>query len=251
MEEKPCVKWYKTIDSTNSEARRQLDVTAPMSVFASEFQTAGRGQRGNRWTSAAGENLTFSILLHPGSGEIPPIHVADQFLLSVISSLTIYRFISEKGVGCRIKWPNDIYIRNRKVCGMLIENILSGDLISSSIIGIGLNLNQKEFPPELINPTSLFMEGAGTLDPKKSLEEISETFTGLLPMPGDQCMDTLYDEYMRLLFGKDVVRRYRDNLNGRVFDGIIRGVDRDGRLNMEMPESGIRTFAFKEVSYII
>ena len=141
------ITWFDTIDSTNSEARRRAESAENgnidnMSVYAARFQTAGRGQRGNKWTSAAGENLTFSILLYPGKGGNPKVNAIGQFCLSIVSSLSVIDFLSSKNVQASIKWPNDIYVGNKKVCGMLIENCLSGTEVSSSIIGIGINLNQ-------------------------------------------------------------------------------------------------------------
>ena len=153
MEKNLGIKWYQTIDSTNSQANRELADAPHGSVWVADFQTAGRGQRGNKWESKAAENLTFTILLRPAF-----LHPSQQFLISQIASLGVLRYLNSKGLEAKIKWPNDIYIGNRKICGMLIENSISADKMSASIVGIGLNLNQREFSSDAPNPTSLLLE---------------------------------------------------------------------------------------------
>lgn len=153
MDKNVSIKWYRTLDSTNSQARREAGESGEGCVWIADFQTAGRGQRGNSWESRKGENLTFSILFKP---EFLPPH--KQFLISQVCAVGTYRYLTEKGMPARIKWPNDIYIGNKKICGMLIENSISGDKLSVSIAGIGLNLNQTHFASDAPNPTSLLME---------------------------------------------------------------------------------------------
>ena len=153
MEKNLGIKWYQTIDSTNSQANRELADAPHGSVWVADFQTAGRGQRGNKWESKTAENLTFTILFRQVF-----LHPAQQFCISQICSLGVCRYLRNKGLPAQIKWPNDIYIGNKKICGMLIEHSISGDKLSASIIGIGLNLNQREFMSDAPNPTSLLLE---------------------------------------------------------------------------------------------
>ena len=148
MKAQTPITWFESIDSTNSEARRQMETVDKLSVFAAKYQTAGRGQRGNKWSSAAGENLTFSILAPLSGDNRINVRAVDQFNITIVSALAVSDLLTKYGIDNRIKWPNDIYIRNKKVCGMLIENILDRDLVGTSIIGIGINLNQTDFPPE-------------------------------------------------------------------------------------------------------
>ena len=131
--------WFESIDSTNLEARRNMSDIDKMTVYAAKFQTAGRGQRGNKWLSSAGENLTFSIAVKPDDKILPVLQASEQFLVSVVSTLTIADYLDSIGIRSEIKWPNDIYVRNKKICGMLIENGIGSQGLSSSIIGIGLN----------------------------------------------------------------------------------------------------------------
>ncbi len=244
--------WYDTIDSTNSEARRHLSDIDRMSVYAAKFQTAGRGQRGNRWNSTAGENLTFSILANLQSGEMLIVSAKDQFILSVISALTISDFLQESGIENRIKWPNDIYVRDKKICGMLIENILSGDNVGYSIIGIGLNLNQTEFPPELVNPTSVLKILGIRIELESALDRIMLIFSGYLEkIAANDSRKSLVEEFISRMYRLETPSDYHDNIEGYDFTGKIRGISDEGLLLMEMPDKTIKKYSFKELSYII
>ncbi len=141
-----------------------------MSVIAARFQTAGRGQGDHTWLSPKDENLTFSILIRFGEDGIPALPVADALRITYIATLSIRDFLSEEGIDSRIKWPNDIWVKDRKICGMLIENILDGSNVACSIIGIGINLNQTAFDPSLPNPVSLSMLTGRHYDLKTALE---------------------------------------------------------------------------------
>ena len=155
MKERMTPIWFKELDSTNNEAIRGIENYDNLSVLAARKQFAGRGQRGNRWDAEPGANLTFSIVLKFRSEGMTPLPASRQFRLSRIAALAVCDYLKAKGVESRIKWPNDIYVRDRKICGMLIENSLDGKDVDWSVIGIGINLNQKKFPVEVINPTSL------------------------------------------------------------------------------------------------
>lgn len=244
--------WYDTIDSTNSEARRRSSDIDRMSVFAAKFQTAGRGQRGNRWNSTAGENLTFSILTNLQSGKMPTVSARDQFILSVISALTISDFLLESGIENKIKWPNDIYVRDKKICGMLIENILTGDNVGKSIIGIGLNLNQTEFPPELINPTSVIKVSGIRMEPESALDSIMRIFSGYIEKLDDNdSRNSLTEEFISRMYRLGASSDYHDCIEGYDFTGKIKGISDEGLLLMEMPDKTIKKYSFKELSYII
>ena len=209
-------------------------------------------KRGNKWTSASGENLTFSILLYPGKGGNPKVNAIGQFSLSIVSSLSVIDFLSSKNVQANIKWPNDIYVRNKKICGMLIENSLSGTEVSSSIIGIGINLNQTSFSPELMNPTSLYLITGTRNEPETALEEFLETFKeNLCMLESEENFDTLRNRYLDRLYRYGKEENYHDCINDEDFKGTIKGISEEGLLLMEMPDKSVRRFAFKELSYII
>ncbi|MBR4324827.1 MAG: biotin--[Bacteroidales bacterium] len=148
---------YSIIDSTNDEAQRQLqNGIAPKEDFVirADFQTDGRGQRGNTWHSPNAMNLMFSLVHYPVK-----LEARHQFMLSQAAALSVAEYLAQKGVAdVSIKWPNDIYVGMKKICGMLIENAVSGHYIRYSIIGIGININQTAFPDNLPNPTSLAIQ---------------------------------------------------------------------------------------------
>lgn len=142
--------WLEKAESTNKTLRECLGSCDNLSVIAAREQTAGRGQGTHTWFSSKGLNLTFSMLYNPSD-----LLAADMILITCATTLGIRDYLLEKGVTARIKWPNDIWVDDRKICGILIENILDGPRIRHSIIGIGLNLNEKDWPADLPNPVSL------------------------------------------------------------------------------------------------
>lgn len=246
------ITWFDSIDSTNSEARRRLHANAKMSVYAAKFQTAGRGQRGNKWSSAAGQNLTFSVLLNFSHPQMPDLAVRNQFLLSIVAALSVSDLLSKLNIRNTIKWPNDIYIGRRKVCGMLIENIVGNAGLEHSIIGIGLNLNQTEFPPELVNPTSVLVSSGLRTVPEEVLDDFLDIFSGNMPYLSDiEGINEIRNKYVSRLFGLGVSREYHDCLRNIDFTGTIKGISEEGLLLMEMPDKTVSNYSFKEVSYII
>ncbi len=155
MKNKHDIIWLEEVDSTNEEARRRISYIDNLSVVSAVRQTAGRGQRGNSWQSADGENLTFSIVLKFGADQLEPMAASGQFVISEVTALSVVDFLAAYDIEAKIKWPNDIYVGNRKICGILTENALKGNCLSHSIVGIGLNVNQTVFDPSLPNPTSM------------------------------------------------------------------------------------------------
>lgn len=246
------ITWFDSIDSTNSEARRRLPANAKMSVYAAKFQTAGRGQRGNKWSSAAGQNLTFSVLLNFTHPQMPVLAVRNQFLLTIASALSVSDLLQKLNIRNSIKWPNDIYIGRRKVCGMLIENIVGNAGLEHSIIGIGLNLNQTEFPPELVNPTSVLVSSGRRTVPEEVLDDFLDIFSEYIPYLSDiEGINEIRNKYVSRLFGLGVSREYHDCLRNVDFTGTIKGISEEGLLLMEMPDKTVSNYSFKEVSYII
>ncbi|MDE7128539.1 MAG: biotin--[acetyl-CoA-carboxylase] ligase [Bacteroidales bacterium] len=248
MERKYHILWHDTIDSTNSEAIRRLTEIDNMSVIAARCQTSGRGQRGNRWSSMPSENLTFSIVIRPGQDGIPKISARDQFRISEITTIALTGYLKANGLEARIKWPNDIYCGDRKICGILIEHSIRDGYVTSSVIGIGLNLNQTSFPPELPNPVSMKSLTGKSYSPGKELERFMEYFSRLACRA--DCPQ-LEEEYLQQMYRKDEKHMYTDIVGGTEFPGIIRGIAGDACLAMEMPDGNIRKFAFKEIGYII
>lgn len=250
MKESCPVIWTEEVDSTNNEALRHSDCTDGMSVWAASYQTAGRGQRGNVWISSRGENLTFSILVRFGSGALGTLRALRQFAVSQAVTLGITDYLSSRGIEASIKWPNDIWVEDRKICGILVENRICEDMISRSIIGIGLNVNQKEFPLELPNPTSMSILTGSPYDPKAELEDLVPYLSARLRnLDSDE---SLQAEYESRLYRRGVLSEYSDNtLGGIVFKGTITGVSPFGKLRIETNEGELKEFAFKEISFVI
>lgn len=244
--------WLDSTDSTNEEVRRHISEIDNLSVMSAMSQTDGRGHKGNSWSSEPGQNLTFSIFL-----KRPGLKAYDQFALSQIASLSVTDFLSSYGIDARIKWPNDIYVGDRKICGILIENSLKGQMIDWSIIGIGLNVHQKCFPADLPNPTSMTLctETIGNADIKRLLMEFMDIFTGyhsrFLNITGG--LKKLRQLYLSQMWRKDEESYFIDNRKnkGERFKGRITGISDCGLLLIEKKEGELCEFAFKELVYIV
>ena len=259
MAKKHDIIWLKSVDSTNEECRRRISDMDNLSVVSALSQTCGRGQRGNTWLSAPGENLTFSIVLkfpeNGIAGYMEPMLAYDQFVLSAVTSLSVVDLLAEHGIQAKIKWPNDIYVGNQKICGMLIENSIRGELISHSIIGIGLNINQRNFNVTLPNPTSMALcsdDSSFRMEPMVLLDDFMTIFKGYIDR---YChirggYGRLRQLYHAQLWRKDTPAIYVDQ-ESHEFNGIIRGVTDKGCLLVETPEGIIKEFSFKEIGYVI
>lgn len=199
MDDKAGIIWLKLTDSTNDEARRRLDALDNLSVLAAETQTAGRGQGDHTWTSAPGQNLTFTLVL-----KFPPCApLATSEILLITQAVTggIRRYLLSKGVESRIKWPNDIYVGDRKICGILIENTLVGQEVRESIVGIGLNVNETGWPQELPNPVSLREITGRAYDLQEELAGLHKTICrrfGQLATPDGR--SSLQEEFGKFMF---------------------------------------------------
>lgn len=162
--------WLKSTDSTNSELRRRLGQSGNLEIVAAEMQSAGRGQGEHTWHSAPGMNLTFSILLRHNC-----LKASDALAVTAIMSLGIRDYLNTKGIEPWIKWPNDIWVGEKKICGILVENTIHGGMVDFSIVGVGLDLNQTDWPPELPNPVSLKELTGQEYDTHEELRQLSES----------------------------------------------------------------------------
>lgn len=164
--------WLDEAESSNDVARMTIDSLDNLSVVSVRKQTKGRGQHGRVWESADNRNLTFSIVLK--NLEILP---KNQIAISQITALSICKLLERHSIKSKIKWPNDIYVAENKICGILIENSITSDKIIWSIIGIGLNVNQTEFPEWIPNPTSMALESKIKFNQQDLLVEFTLIFT--------------------------------------------------------------------------
>ena len=169
MRNAASIRWYDTLDSTNSEAKRLLSALPSLSAIAAVRQTGGRGQGDHIWYSMPGENLTFSLVLKDIGLPISRLSLLNEFIVPVIRD-----FLSSEGVESTVKYPNDILVDGRKICGILIENVLDGKILRDSIIGVGLNLNQTVWIEDIPAPVSLSMLTGKKYPPGQTLERILE-----------------------------------------------------------------------------
>ncbi|MCD8186791.1 MAG: biotin--[acetyl-CoA-carboxylase] ligase [Rikenellaceae bacterium] len=237
------IEYYQRLTSTNDQAtrpgRKQGDV-----IWA-EDQTRGRGQRGNYWHSEPGKNLTFSMVLFPEG-----MLAEEQFYLSKLVSVALIESLAEYGIQAEIKWPNDIYIADQKVAGILIENDLLGACITRSILGVGLNVNQTEFDPVLPNPVSLRMVSGRTVDRLELLQDII-----VRVLHGYQQWDRGVRERIDAAYDRSLYRRkgthpFREP-EGPVFWASIETVLPSGELVL-LRDSGVKkSYLFKEVEFMV
>lgn len=197
-EGKAQILWLETADSTNHVLRERMARLDNLSVIAAREQTAGRGQGTHTWFSTPGENLTFSILYRFGA--VGTLAASDALLITQVTTLALRDYLLGHGVQARIKWPNDIWVEERKICGILIENILEGGLVRESIVGIGLNVNETGWPAELPNPVSLRELTGRRYSPEKELpalhKEICRRFGMLASPDGRKSLQEEFGKYM-------------------------------------------------------
>jgi BirA family biotin operon repressor/biotin-[acetyl-CoA-carboxylase] ligase len=229
--------------STNSLAQQlaQQSSTPDGSVVITDNQTAGRGQRGNTWEALQGLNFTFSILVKPTF-----LSPTDQFYLNIAVALGIFNYLKQKtDRHVTIKWPNDILIERKKICGILIENTLQGTLIHHSVLGIGLNMNQQSFSNE--KATSLKMISGQDYILAFELDElllhIERQYLLLRQGNSQQLLKSYYEH----LFGMGEERKFKTS--AEEFYGIITGVDTTGRLKIKTSD-GEKLFTMKEIQFV-
>lgn len=244
--ETPQILWLKETDSTNNHLRRLLDKEQlpEGSLVVTDFQTAGKGQVGNSWESEAGMNLMFSLLLYPDF-----IPANRQFLISQIASLSVKETLDAYTDFIQVKWPNDIYWKDRKICGMLIENDLSGQLLYCSIIGIGLNLNQSLFRSNAPNPISLTQITGKKYDREEVLNRFLRIFFQYYCLLLQEKEEEVRTAYMQALYHGEGYHRYRDG-QGQ-FEARIQAIEPTGHLILQLRDGEQRRYAFKEVATLV
>jgi BirA family biotin operon repressor/biotin-[acetyl-CoA-carboxylase] ligase len=237
------------VDSTNSYLRAYLgngEGFNHRTIVIAEKQTAGKGMGSNTWYSEAGKNLNLSVLLKPES-----LSPEKQFVLNKAMALAVFDFIeaSLPDRKVRIKWPNDIYVGDKKVAGILISNTIKGDKLEDVIVGIGINVNQKKFPVDVPNPASLYMF-SGT---KLKLNNCLESLCWFLEQRYDEITSDKFleidNEYNSKLYRLNEMHRFKKE--GVSFMAEIKGVSEFGQLQMKTTEGENLLFGFKEVEYVI
>ena len=231
-------------ESTNRFMKQYSESTEVVSgsVFYTDYQTAGRGYAGNTWESEAGKNLLFSVYFRPM--DVPadlPFAISEMVSLSV--KYTLDKYIPD----VTVKWPNDIYYRDKKISGILIENVVVQEKISQSIIGIGININQIHFVSNARNPVSLAQITRKTYDSIDILNEFCNIFAVQSKRLNEKCFDEIHNDYFCALYRKNGYHSYCDT-NG-VFEAVIRHIEPTGHLVLKRTDGSISRYAFKEVAY--
>ena len=243
-----------TVDSTNDYAGRILSSIGHFTVIRARNQTSGRGQRGNIWKSNAGENLLFSVVLKYGGDDSDLcIPASSQMAISCMTAMSVVNVLESLNIRAKIKWPNDVYIDDRKVCGILIENSINGSFLASSIIGVGINVNQIDFDDDIPNPISIAQCCGSYQNIEDILLVFLNEFDRLLTQFASDRIDyeRLRDMYVGHLWQLNRPREFvdRKSFPEESFTGMIRGILPDGRLMIET-NGETREFAFNEVSYL-
>ncbi|GHT79582.1 biotin--[acetyl-CoA-carboxylase] ligase [Bacteroidia bacterium] len=241
----------KSTPSTNQclrELAKQQCLKEGTVLYAVE-QTAGRGQTGNHWEAEPGKNITCSMLFSPIF-----LPVKKHFLLSEATALGVKQAL-EMEFGLKyisIKWPNDIYYRDRKLAGILIENEIQEGIIIQSIVGIGLNVNQEVFTSGAPNPVSLkrALRKEEDIDLKFLLRRLAEQVDDWYQKLRSGNYKTVAQSYFDAQSRRRGFHTYKD-ANGETFQGRIKQISDDGLLHLYILGGGTRTYAFKEVSYIL
>jgi BirA family biotin operon repressor/biotin-[acetyl-CoA-carboxylase] ligase len=235
------------VDSTNRYVRDEAAALwqnrgiSDFAVVTAGHQTAGRGQRGNTWNSNAGENLLFSIHVRPGE----TLEVSRQFLLSQAVALSIHDAMKCHGIDTQLKWPNDIYAGNRKLAGILLELDYSGAFVERAIIGIGLNVNQENFPPMDRVPVSMKMLRKRDFTLDDVLATVLDFFEHYYTEMRFGNRNAIAAEYKRVLLGMNERHTFIDR-DGR-FDAVIQDIESDGHLILRRNDGSSGRYAFKEV----
>lgn len=238
--------FIENLPSTNSYAGQLLrnQILTEGTIIHTNYQSAGRGHIGNHWESEDGKNLLISIVLFPTM--ISPV---DQFIISMAISLGICDFLDRYIPVCSIKWPNDIYVNNDKIAGILIENSIMGYQIEYSITGIGLNINQEKFLSDAPNPVSLKLITGTSLDLITCLKQLATDLDKRYKQIISENYDLIRKDYISKLFRLKEWFNFKDS--DGIYSGRILSVSDNGRLQIER-KSGLRSeYSFKEIEFIL
>lgn len=258
----PQILWLDSVESTHNllKSPEYADLP-PFVMVAARNQTAGRGQRGNHWESQPGMNLTFSMVAAPVC-----LHPSLQFSISEATALAVVALLQSEGIEAKIKWPNDIYVGDKKICGILIDHSIDACRICRSVVSAGLNVNQTEFLSDAPNPVSIRQ----LIGKNRSVDDIASGLLLLLrqfiPMADSaEGRSILHTSFMKHLYRFDGrPYPYFDNLRQKRMQAVISDVLPDGTLLLSEvadPDSPLdsqnpdllapRPYLFKQVAFIL
>ncbi|MEN8124124.1 MAG: biotin--[acetyl-CoA-carboxylase] ligase [Bacteroidota bacterium] len=214
-------------------------------VVTAQYQTSGRGQMQTKWESIKNKNLLFSVLI-----KFEDMNIENQFYMNCAISLGIYNSLLNYKVGSlSVKWPNDIMAENKKIAGILIENTLVKDHIKYAVVGIGLNVNQIQFPVSLPKATSLKLLLDKELNRDILLQEIVNSIKHYINFLKKKEFSFLKEQYEKVLF-KIGINQVFENNKGHTFTGKILGINKQGKLLIEEENKEIKEFNFKEIKFL-
>ncbi len=242
------LKYLPTCHSTNDELLKMIHSSSSFvtegAIVVTDFQTAGRGQRGNVWESNPGENMIFSIVLQPVF-----LQALQQFQLNMVVSLALHDFlIVLLGHDLKIKWPNDVYYKNQKIAGILIENVLLGNKINYSVIGIGLNVNQTNFQNTNANSLRLITGQPFEYTLPDLLSQLLEHIENRYLQLKNGKVQSLKSDYLGILFRFNTTSFFKDEKGE--FEGKIIDIDEFGRLIVETNFEN-KIYNFKEIQFLL
>ncbi len=231
------------VNSTNSFLSENLNDSSFFEgvVVVANAQTQGRGQGENLWHSNSGDNLLFSVLLQPKCDLIY------QFYLNQFIAVSICQTLMQFGLDCQIKWPNDILVNKKKIAGILIENKIQGRMLHSSIVGVGLNVNQSDFPDQLINPTSMKLLLKDSIDINQVLETLIVQLEKHYFQFKRNELNVINENYQSLLFKRNEKAYFI--IKGKRVETIIREVNKQGEIVLEI-DNELKSFSNSQIKMI-
>jgi len=231
---------FELIHNCKTQEKSSLSGTV---IWADE-QIAGRGQQTNYWESERNKNLTLSIILFPEN-----FKAEDQFSLSKLVALGVRDFLSNYVKDVQIKWPNDIYINDKKIAGILIENSIMGGFLTQIIIGIGINVNQDVFLSKTPNPVSLKLITGIDYELDNLLKKLLNSLETYINQYYSRTKDDIDVEYLNCLYRYKIPSKFKDA--NKEFIGIITGITQWGELLIEKEDAQIVSYYFKEISFVL
>lgn len=237
--------YLDSTDSTNQWlSQNHTGLQYPALVWC-HTQTAGRGQRGNYWESQPGKNITASLYLKHEN-----FPAERQFQFSELIALTIIDFLETLGIKANVKWPNDIYVGDKKICGILIEHSVLGKFLSYSIAGFGININQEIFHSDAPNPVSVKMIGGKETDLVAAVNLLGDILTTRLKNLDE--FEKIHKEFLSKLWRNDSsFYNFYDKNAAEKISAKVEDIGLDGLLSLRLHDNTIRQYAFKEIEYII
>lgn len=239
-------KHYPTVPTTMEMIAMDVAPAEEVWLVTTDFQTRGHGQVGTSWESDCGENLMFTFVYRPKD-----VRATEQFYLSEIACLAVAQTLDAYVEGVSVKWPNDVYVGEKKICGMLLNHQLKGAMVESTMVGIGINVNQSQFVSDAPNPISLQQLLGHRIDTEAVLESFVRHFETLYMwwIRGEKTR--LRNLYQQRLFRREGVHPYEDTATGERFWATIEQVAPSGLLTLRDNAGELRTFDFKAVKFLL